>query len=214
MRNIEIFTVASGVASLILEEIPYKKIAYIKIQTTHAPEELLRECVNFCRAAGAESIIATGHSYLDQYPYHTSVYKMSASQKEFISDANAVLINEADLSEWIKLYNRRMADVPNAATMTYALATELLGKKQAYFVYDESECIGLGVVAENKLHSVVSLIPGRGKAVLFALATKIRGEKVLVEVSSANKRAMRLYEAVGFRTDETLSEWYDVSGCQ
>ena len=60
MRNIPVFTTEYGVGSLILREIPYRQEAYIRIQDTKEPEAFLGECVDFCKAAGAERIYGTG----------------------------------------------------------------------------------------------------------------------------------------------------------
>ena len=56
MRDIPVFTTEYGVASLVLREIPYRQEAYISIQSSLQPEELLAECVSFCRACGAEKV--------------------------------------------------------------------------------------------------------------------------------------------------------------
>ena len=58
MKDFPVFTTDYGVSSLILREIPYRREAYIHIQDVQ-PDQLaehLRECVSFCRMAGAESI--------------------------------------------------------------------------------------------------------------------------------------------------------------
>ena len=44
MRNIPVFTTEFGVASLILKEIPYTGIAYVRLQSSLFPEKLLEEC--------------------------------------------------------------------------------------------------------------------------------------------------------------------------
>ena len=63
MRDFPIFSTETGVSSLTLKEIPYKKQAYIRIQDVQPGtlQEHLRECVQFCKAAGAEHIFAAGH---------------------------------------------------------------------------------------------------------------------------------------------------------
>ena len=50
MRDIPVFTTQYGVASLVLREIPYRQEAYISIQSSLQPEQLLEECIGFCRA--------------------------------------------------------------------------------------------------------------------------------------------------------------------
>jgi len=58
MRNIPIFDTPYGVASLVLKEIPYSSKAYITVQSCLDLDQLLEECVSFCRAVGAEEIYA------------------------------------------------------------------------------------------------------------------------------------------------------------
>ena len=76
MRNIPVFTTEFGAASLILREIPYRQEAYIRIQDTRRPEIFLKECVDFCKAAGAERIYGAGHTCCESYPLHTAVLQM------------------------------------------------------------------------------------------------------------------------------------------
>lgn len=211
MHNIPIFTAESGVASLILEEIPYKRVAYIKIQATQTPQLLLSECVAFCKAAGAEHIFASGHSYLKEYPLHTVIYEMSIRRKELPAvDADARLVEQKGLNQWVELFNKRMSDVPNAASMTITSAKKFLDKGSLFFVYDRTERIGLGCISGNKLQAFATLVPGQGKTVLCALSKQFTAERVVVEVASTNAKAMRLYKDVGFVIDKLISEWYVV----
>ena len=48
MKDIPVFTTQNGVASLILQEIPAQGCAYIRLQATLSPEQLLTECIAFC----------------------------------------------------------------------------------------------------------------------------------------------------------------------
>ena len=76
MRDIPMFTTENGIATLVLREIPTKQTAYIHLQSSQEPERLLSECVDFCRAAGAEKIYATGHACLEKYPLFTTIICM------------------------------------------------------------------------------------------------------------------------------------------
>ena len=76
MKDFPMFTTEFGVASLILHEIPYRGEAFILIQDTRQPEELLAECVSFCRICGAEKIYVRGHEIAEKYPLHCIVYEM------------------------------------------------------------------------------------------------------------------------------------------
>ena len=56
MKDFPMFTTEFGIASLILREIPYRGEAFILIQDTQQPEELLAVCISFCQICGAEKI--------------------------------------------------------------------------------------------------------------------------------------------------------------
>ena len=66
MKDIPVFHTEYGVASLFLREIPYRKRAHIKIQSSLEPDKLLEECIGFCRACGAEWIDAAGDPFLEK----------------------------------------------------------------------------------------------------------------------------------------------------
>ena len=68
------FTTSSGVASLILQEIPYRPEAYVRIRSCSDLGGLLDECVSFCKAVGAERIYATGHEGLLTMPKPLTVW--------------------------------------------------------------------------------------------------------------------------------------------
>lgn len=211
MRNIPMFTVESGVASLILEEIPYKKIAYIRLQATETPEALLDECVSFCKAVGAERIYATGHDCLDEYPLYTQICELYQLRSQLPStECVATQVKMDNLNEWLALYNERMAAVPNVATMTYALSERYITDKHAYFVYDRDVRIGLGVVSTGRLDALASLMPGRGADVLCALSKELSGDSVTVEVAVTNEKAMSLYQRLGFANVKEISRWYEI----
>ena len=76
MRDIPMFTTENGAASLIFKEIPYTSTGYVKVQSSLEPELFLQDCVAVCRMAGAESVVASGHVYLERYPFITSVDEM------------------------------------------------------------------------------------------------------------------------------------------
>lgn len=211
MRNIPVFTTEFGVASLILKEIPYTQTAYIQIQSSLMPEQLLKECVDFCRVVGAEKIYATGDSYLDQFPLYTQVLSMSVLKEKLpLTEAKAVLVNDENASLWQEIYNRRMRNVDNAAYMCDADVRQMLQKKDGYFVYDQDVLVGIGRAAENQIFAVASEVPGRGKDTLLALAAMLQGERVYLEVASTNSRAIGLYQALGFAEKTVLFQWYKI----
>ena len=209
MRDIPVFTTEYGVASLVLREIPYRQEAYIRIQDTASPIEFLDECVTFCRMAGAQIILATGHDCLTQYPMHTAVWRMTrplAGLPE--TDAMTMPVTAQTLEQWRDIYNKGMANVPNASYMDISRAKEMLVRGDGYFAHRDGLLLGIGMAAGNTISAIVSVNPGAGREVLLALTHAISGETIGLEVASTNQRAIRLYERLGFVRTAELSRWY------
>lgn len=212
MRDFPVFTTENGAASLVLREIPYRGVAYITLHDTRTPKELLAECVDFCKMAGAERIYATGHEILEEYPVYTSVVKMQRP-REGLAESDAALfpVTEKTAEQWRSLYNERMQNVPNASTMTRMDVGELLKKGGGYFVHKDGELLGIGLAREDKIEAIASIKPGAGETVLLTLCSALFSEKIVLEVASNNERAISLYERLGFLKTELLRTWYGVS---
>ncbi len=211
MNNIPVFDTEFGVASLFLREIPYRKRAHIKIQSSLEPEKLLAECVAFCRMCGAEWIDAAGHEYLQTYPLITALYAMQIS-REAVPDTDASLfpVTEETVAKWLDIYNDRMADVPNAAYMETSDGRDLLKSGDGYFVHRNGELLGIGKAAGDFIDTVISVKPGEGETVVRALCGLLSGETVRLMVAGANEKAVWLYERMGFVKTRELVRWYRV----
>lgn len=211
MRNIPVFTTEFGVGSLILREIPYRQEAYIRIQDTGQPEIFLKECVDFCKAAGAERIFGTGHTCCESYPLHTAVLQMQGDVTGMgETDAAVFPVVEKNLSQFREIYNEKMGRVPNASFLTEADAREILKEGSGYFVHREGELLGIGVVKEPRLLAVAACQKGAGEIVVKALCHTFAGGQVLLEVASSNRKAYLLYERLGFVPTAELSRWYRI----
>ena len=209
MRDIPVFTTENGVASLIFKEIPYTQTAYVRLQSTLEPKAFCDECVEFCRAVGAQMIYATGHEYLENYPLHTAIWEMARSL-EGLADTDAAIfpVTEKTLERWRQIYNEAMKDVPNASCMTQAEAQALLRTGDGYFVHRDGQLLGIGKAAGERVDAVVSCVPGAGRTVMLALAHALTGERITLQVASANIRAVKLYEKMGFIPVSEVSKWY------
>lgn len=211
MRDIPIFTTPAGVASLTLKEIPYKGAAYVRLQKSSEPELLLKDCVDFCRAAGAEHIYATGHEILKNYPIHTAIWRLSCLKDSLPqTDAAIFPVQDKTLEKWRQIYNERMENVPNAATVTVFDGKEILEKGDGYFIHRGESLLGIGKASGDTIDAVVSVIPGSGEDVLLALCSALPGDRVTVEVASANIRALKLYNRLGFIQTEEIATWYKI----
>jgi len=211
MKDFPVFTTEYGVASLFLKEIPYRGRAHIKIQSSLEPEKLLAECVSFCRMCGAEWIDAAGHDYLEAYPLITALWAMQCD-REAIGETDACLfpLTEQTVGKWLDIYNERMKDIPNAAYMDSGDGRELLKSGDGYFVHRDGELLGIGKASGDFIDTVIAVRPGAGETVARALASALNCQTVRLRVASANTRAVRLYERMGFVKTKELSRWYRV----
>lgn len=213
MKDIPMFTTDTGVSTLVLKEIPYKEIAYIKVQDVQPGglREHIAECVSFCRMCGAEQVFATGHPDLEQWPLHCAVRKMNLSLEDMPEpDAGVFPVTEETVSPWRQIYNDRMRQIDNAATLTAFDEKELISSGGAYFVHENGELLGIGWIKGSELLALASAQPGAGERVLRNLLTAADSELVSLEVASTNHRAIRLYEKMGFITVEERSRWYRI----
>ena len=209
MNNIPVFTTEYGVASLILEEIPYKKVAYVTIQATQSPDELIKEALEFCHACGAETVLAKGHAALERFDYHCTIMKM-CSLKLPRAAAKRIPVNEERLQLWQDIYNEKMAGVDNAAYMTDQKAREMLQAADGYFVYRDKELLGIGRAAGEEISVVAACQKGAGEQVVLSLGEVLTGDRVCVNVASTNIPAIRLYTKLGFAKMEEISRWYRI----
>lgn len=212
MKDFPVFTTETGVASLILKEIPYRNLAFIHVLDVQPGglQALLEECVGFCRMAGAEQVLAKGHEKLAEYPLHSIVYKMSMQLLPTEPEANLWPVTEDTVSSWRELYNQKMRGVDNHATLTSRDEKTILSSGGAYFVHREGQLLGIGWLEGSELLALASTVPGMGETVARTLFTAVNGERITLEVVSTNRRAIRLYEKMGFVTTGEVSRWYRV----
>lgn len=211
MRDFPMFTTEFGVASLFLREIPYRGRAHIKIQSSLDPEKLLEECLSFCRMCGAEWCDAAGDPYLEKYPLITALWAMACPRSRIgQTDATLAPVTEQTLQQWLDLYNERMADIPNAAYLDSRAGRQMLEEGDGYFVYRQDQLVGIGKAKGDFIDTVISLQPGAGETVVQALCAALEGDEVRLWVASANTRALRLYDRMGFEKVKELSRWYRV----
>ena len=211
MKDFPMFTTEYGVASLFMKEIPYKEKAYIVIHSSEQPEELLRECVSFCRICGAEEVFASGHEYLEQYPLHTIIYEM---QGEVQADESKVEhlwpVTRETVGQWREICNRRMRDIDNSATQEARDEKEILESGDAYFVHHSGELLGIGWIRDGELLELASVVPGAGERVMHTLMSILPGQVLKLQVVSTNLRAISLYERLGFIKTAEKTRWFQV----
>lgn len=213
MKNIPIFLTDWGVATLLLKEIPYRKTAYVRVQDVQPGHirELCGECADFCRAAGAEQVIASGHAELEAYPLHASVLTMRLTGFDRrISDACLFPVTERTVGRWREIYNERMMFVDFAETLTRQDEREIVSSGGAYFVHRDGAPLGIGWMEGSELRAIASAAPGMGETVAKALFTLADSDSVSLQVASTNARAIRLYQRLGFLTTGEKDRGYRI----
>ncbi len=211
MRDFPMFTTENGIASLVLREVSYTQRAYIRLLDSQAPELLLQECRDFCRAVGAEAIYAAGHPCLEKYPLYAVMVQMQAQRSTLPqTQAVPVAVTADTLSQWKALYNQKMAAVPNAAYMDDAAAAQMLGEGSGYFVHQDGAVIGICKGSGDTVEAIASIVRGAGQDVLAALCKVLQGEQVHLLVARSNTLAVKLYERLGFTDAGEISRWYEI----
>ena len=212
MKDIPMFDTDTGVSTLLLKEVPYKQIAYVKVQSVQPGglADHLKECIGFCRMCGAEQILATGHPELERYPLHCRVHTMAMTIPAGEPPAMVFPVTEATVVRWRQIYNEKMAAVHNAATMTAFDEKKILASGGAVFVHEDGALLGIGWVDGSEILCVAAVQPGAGERIMLTLMTLLEGDRAELEVASTNTRAIRLYERLGFVTVGERSSWYQI----
>ena len=210
MKDFPMFTTEFGIASLILREIPYRGEAFKLIQDTQQPEELLAECISFCRICGAEKIYARGHEIVERYPLRCIVYEMRGQAEVDEAKVESLWpVTEETVTRWRELMNEKMRPVDNSGTLEKKNEADILSGG-AYFVHREGELLGAGWLMGNELLLLASFKPGMGERVMHTMMSLIPGQEVKLDVVSTNTRAIRLYEKLGFIRTSELRQWHRV----
>lgn len=210
MKDIPMFTTPYGVASLILKEIPHRGQAYVHIRSGEDTDQLLEECITFCRMAGAETVYAAGEG-LENYPLYCSVVEMRGNawvDREKLK--NLFPVTEASVSRWREIYNEKMAGVDNAATLTAFDEKQILSSGGAYFVHDCGKLLGIGWLEDTKLLAIAAVEKGAGETVAHTLMSMVEYADMTLEVASTNTRAIALYEKLGFLKTREITRWHRV----
>jgi hypothetical protein len=212
MRDIPVFATELGVASLLLKDIPRNATAYINIRSSMNIDQFLNECIDFCKAAGASYIYASGDDFLKKFPHKADVYLMRRDNFALNDTALLFPVQEHTLKHWLEIYNRAMTGVSIASYMSYQDGLALLKEHSAYYVHQQECLLGIGIVSGDKVLAVASCEKGKGEIVLKALCSALDSETVWLEVASDNLRALRLYERLGFIRVGITESWYLVFG--
>lgn len=211
MKDIPVFTTEFGIAGLILREIPYRGDAYVRLHSVLDADGLVGECIQFCRMAGAQRIFATGDGLEGKYLLHTTVIQMRCDRAA-LEDTHAALwpVQPETAEKFQHIYNEKISQVDNAAWMDDSDKRHMLERGDGYFVHRDEMLLGIGRVYDGQLLWVASVQPGAGAEVVKTLCSALTGDTVTLDVATTNRKAIRLYESLGFIPVCEKSRWYQI----
>ena len=131
---------------------------------------------------------------------------------ESVGETDAALwpADSTTIGRWREIYNEKAVRVPNGAWMTEKESLRILQEEQPYFVHRDKELLGIGLLNGNMICWVCACVPGAGADVVRALSHASFGEDLVLEVASANEKAIRLYQKLGFTLTAEKSRWYKI----
>ena len=201
MKDIPIFTATNGMASLILQEIPYRREAFVQVRAVFTRlDALLQECAAFCRMAGAERVFATGSADFSAYRLHARLMEREISADRLPSvEAKAIPTEDG---EWLSCYRDAFRHVPAARTLKQM--------EHCYWIEEKGERIGLGQIIEGELRAVASLQKGAGVRCVCALAAVSTAPTIRLLCAMENEPAMSLYDRLGFSHGVIKEIWHQI----
>ncbi len=202
MKDIPLFTVSDGMASLILREIPFRGAAYIWVRSVFGSlDGLLQECAAFCRAAGAEKVYATGQADFSAYPVYARLIQRSVCCQS-LPATEAIALPAKDAAAWLQQYRERFRLVPASQSSP--------GSEGLYDIFHKGEQIGIGQYEKDKLLAVAALQKGRGADCVCAMSALMQVPQLRLLCAEENLPAMRLYDRLGFSRENCREVWYCV----
>lgn len=221
MKDIPIFTGQYGVGSLILREIPYKQCAYVLVRSAWDGHmrEFLEECSGFCRAAGAEWVLASASEPLTFLPHVHDMLEYACRRDQLpppLRPVDLEPLTDDNAERYRDIYNTLFRAIPNAATCTTEDLQRIREKSCVYLARVNGETAGICQWTGSELNTIGVLPEFRGLGHRLALTAfqQMEGEVITLRVSSSNTPALRLYQKLGFDRTQVLSSWYALAGAE
>lgn len=215
MQNIPVFTARSGMASLVLREIPYNRKAYVLIRAVwnEETEALLQECAAFCRGAGAEAVYASDGVKDLPAAHAYDVLRLSCRREVLPRPGNTVELEPVSAKngrEYLRIYNGCFREVPGAASYDERDLRRLMEQGSGYLARRGD---GYAGVVELDMDGIagIAVLPeykGLGRDLALTALRKVERETLCLKVADTNTRALALYRRIGFENDALVSRWW------
>ena len=211
MRDIPLFSTNAGTASLFLKNVSLSESAYVRFLDAINVDDLLNECVDFCKAVGAKHIYISGMDIMLNHYECVNVIAMQANLSNIpTTDAVLVPVTEKTMEQWRVIYNEKMKSVPTAELISYQNSRRYLQDGNCFFVYRGELLLGIGVAKDDQIDAIAAVLPGVGQDVLSALCHGRCKSIVRLSVAETNMPAMTLYNRLGFVKTQVVEKWYKI----
>ena len=217
MRNIPMFTAANGMASLILREIPYSGRAYVMVRSVWNGriEGLLRECADFCRAAGASEVLASDGKNDLPADHAYDILRLTverAALPMLERPVELVPVSGENGDAYLKIYNGCFREVPGAASYDKKDLQRLVTGKTGFLAVQDGDYAGVVELDPDGIAGIAVLPRHRGLGHDLALTAlqQVKTETLCLKVADTNRRAVALYRRLGFGNDTLVSRWWRI----
>lgn len=216
MKDIPMFTGTHGMASLVFREVALTGCAYVVVRAVWNGQKaaFLQECLDFCRAVGAEQVYATYG--VEELPakHGWDMIAMEA-EKEGLPVGNPVEIEELtpeNGSHFLEIYNHCFRDVPGASVYGEADLKRLYDTDCAWLCKKDGQYAAIAEISEAGLESIAVLPEYRGLGYDLALAVlpMVPRKTICLKVAGTNEKALALYERLGFQRVKIVGRWWQI----
>lgn len=214
MKDIPMFNGTHGMASLVFREIAVTGRAYAVIRSVWNGKTtaFLQECLDFCRAVGAETVYAAYGTEELPAEHGWDMLRMEV-EKDRLPQGNPVEL-EALCPEngaaFLEIYNRCFRELPGSSVYGQKDLQRLYDTDCAFLAKTDGNYAAVAEISEIGLESIGVLPEFRGLGYDLALTVlpMVPRKVISLKVASTNEKALALYDRLGFQTVEITERWW------
>ncbi len=213
MKDIPMFTGTHGIASLVFREIAVTGRAYAVVRSVWNGQTaaFLQECLDFCRAGGAEEVYAA-YGTEDLPAAHGWDMLRMEREKAGLPAGKPVALEglcPENGQVFLDIYNRCFRDLPGSSVYGAEDLKRLYDTDCAFLAKVDGNYAAIAEISEKGLESIAVLPPYRGLGYDLALAVlpMVPRKTISLKVASTNEKALALYKRLGFQVTDTTERW-------
>ena len=217
MKNIPMFTGQHGMATLVFRELSYSGCAYVLVRAVWNGETaaFLEECRSFCRAVGAEKIYASWEENALPANHAYDVLGLCREKSGLSLPRREVELEElrpANGADYLQIYNTCFRPVSGAASYDKQDLQRLYGQDCAFLAKIDGEYAAVAEISKEGLESIAVMpqYSGLGYDLSLTVLPMVPSLTLRLKVASTNRRALELYQRLGFEQENIRSRWYEL----